>query len=110
MNYLFNFLYLSKMTVERRKSKKNEKNELIITVKDWATQAIGSLSPEELIAFLWGEVPKLLISLISKIDDEDWGIYMKRLICRAIISDLEHFLDDMETEEDDDKDEDEDND
>lgn len=88
------------MTIERRKAKKNDKDELIITVKDWATQAIGSLSPEELIAFLWGWIPKLLINLISKLDDEDGWIYMKRLICRAIIHELEEYLDDMDSDDD----------
>lgn len=97
------------MTIERRKAKKNEEDKLIITVGDWSTQAVGSLSPEELFAFLWWWLPRLIISMVSKIDDEDGWIYMKRIVCRAIIKELEDYLDDMESDTydlDDDEDDD----
>lgn len=97
------------MTIERRKRRKDSEDKLIITVQDWSTQAVGSLSAEELFAFLWAWLPRLIISMVSKIDDEDGWIYMKRIVCRTVIKELEDYLDDMDSDTcdlDDDEDDD----
>ena len=98
------------MTITRRKKRKDSEDKLIITVQDWGTQAVGCLPPEEVIAFLWWWLPKLAIRMIDKIDDEDGWAFMKRLICKAIIHELEEYLDDMDSDDDEEEDLDDDED
>ena len=53
-----------------------------------------------MFAFLWWWLPKLVKRMVNKIDDEDGWIYMKKLICKIIIWEVQEFLDELDEDDD----------
>lgn len=96
------FKWKNKSEIIRRKRRSDDKDELVITVADWKTSAVGNISASELIAFLWWWIPKLIEDLISNIDDEDGWKYMRIMLLSFIKSKVDDLLDNEDDDSDDD--------
>lgn len=90
------------LEVTKRKKKSDDKEELVITYSDWCLSAVGGLSPKELFVFLWEAFPSIIETLISKIEDDEWGKYMKIMLLSIIKSKFEDLLSELEDDSDDD--------
>ena len=88
--------------VTRRRRRPGDKEKLVITYSDWSLSVTWGLSTKELFVFLWEVVPTIIETLISKIEDEDGGKFMKILLLTLIDWKVKDLLPDLEDDSDDD--------